>query len=187
LKVPRYDLPKSAPAPLRLVQEFVNTSDREHGRELLPGRAELRTWLRTRNLIAQRANVQPSDVRRTRELREALRALLVAHSAGTTPQLAELEALNRVADRARVGIAFGERGVEVVVRARGVDRALGEIVAIVVAAVRDGRWAHLKACRNCHWAFYDYSRNHSATWCSMALCGNRLKTRAYRRRQAHRD
>ena len=34
----------------------------------------------------------------------------------------------------------------------------------------------------CRWAFYDYSRNRSASWCSMQLCGNRTKTRAYRRR-----
>jgi predicted RNA-binding Zn ribbon-like protein len=48
----------------------------------------------------------------------------------------------------------------------------------------DGSWSRLKACRNCCWSFYDYSPNRSATWCSMQLCGNRKKTRAYRRRRA---
>jgi predicted RNA-binding Zn ribbon-like protein len=49
----------------------------------------------------------------------------------------------------------------------------------------DGSWSRLKACRNhgCRWAFYDYSRNRSASWCSMQLCGNRTKTRTYRRRR----
>jgi predicted RNA-binding Zn ribbon-like protein len=47
----------------------------------------------------------------------------------------------------------------------------------------DGTWVRLKACRNCHWSFYDYSPNRSATWCSMQLCGNRTKTRAYRSRR----
>jgi predicted RNA-binding Zn ribbon-like protein len=46
----------------------------------------------------------------------------------------------------------------------------------------DGTWERLKACRNCYWSFYDYSPNRSATWCSMQICGNRQKTRAYRRR-----
>jgi predicted RNA-binding Zn ribbon-like protein len=32
-------------------------------------------------------------------------------------------------------------------------------------------------------SFYDYSPNRSAAWCSMQLCGNRAKTRAYRRRR----
>ena len=47
-------------------------------------------------------------------------------------------------------------------------------------------WERLKACPQCGWSFYDYSRNRSATWCSMSLCGNRLKTRAYRRRSEKR-
>jgi predicted RNA-binding Zn ribbon-like protein len=47
----------------------------------------------------------------------------------------------------------------------------------------DGTWPRLKACRNCCWSFYDYSPNRSATWCSMQLCGNRKKTRAYRSRR----
>jgi predicted RNA-binding Zn ribbon-like protein len=48
----------------------------------------------------------------------------------------------------------------------------------------DGTWHRLKACRQCAWAYYDYSKNRSATWCSMAICGNRTKTRAYRRRRS---
>jgi predicted RNA-binding Zn ribbon-like protein len=50
----------------------------------------------------------------------------------------------------------------------------------------DGSWARLKACRSqlCKWLFYDRSRNRSAVWCSMAVCGNRTKTRAYRARRA---
>jgi predicted RNA-binding Zn ribbon-like protein len=62
--------------------------------------------------------------------------------------------------------------------------ALDEVAAVALAAMLDGSWPRLKACRNCHWSFYDYSPNRSATWCSMQLCGNRKKTRAYRRRKA---
>ena len=45
--------------------------------------------------------------------------------------------------------------------------------------MRDGTFARLKACREhtCEWAFYDHSRNRSATWCSMEVCGNRAKAR----------
>ena len=64
--------------------------------------------------------------------------------------------------------------------------ALDEVVAVAFGAMLDGTWGRLKACRNCHWSFYDYSPNRSATWCSMQLCGNRTKTRAYRRRKAAR-
>jgi predicted RNA-binding Zn ribbon-like protein len=48
----------------------------------------------------------------------------------------------------------------------------------------DGSWQRVKACRadDCHWAFYDFSRNRSGTWCDMAVCGNREKVRSYRER-----
>jgi predicted RNA-binding Zn ribbon-like protein len=181
LAPPRYDLPKTAPKPLRLVQEFVNTTDHEHGREFLPNARALRAWLRAHALLSSRTPVSPADLTRTLELREALRALLVANN--DRRRSAGFDVLNRAADRARLGVHFGERGIELVPGAKGVDRALGEIIAVVAAALRDGSWERLKACRNCRWAFYDYSRNSSATWCSMQLCGNRLKTRAYRRRR----
>ena len=56
--------------------------------------------------------------------------------------------------------------------------------ALAILAGSD--WARLKVCRaeDCRWAFYDASRNHSRTWCSMSDCGNRAKARAYRARQS---
>ena len=62
--------------------------------------------------------------------------------------------------------------------------ALAAVCAVALGAMLDGTWSRLKACRNCHWSFYDNSPNRSATWCSMQLCGNRTKTRAYRRRKS---
>jgi predicted RNA-binding Zn ribbon-like protein len=41
----------------------------------------------------------------------------------------------------------------------------------------------MKACRQCEYAFYDRSKNRSATWCAMSICGNRTKNRAYYRRR----
>ncbi|HKC76276.1 MAG TPA: CGNR zinc finger domain-containing protein [Chloroflexota bacterium] len=43
----------------------------------------------------------------------------------------------------------------------------------------------LKICRNetCRWAFYDYSKNRSGAWCTMAVCGSRSKARTYRQRR----
>jgi predicted RNA-binding Zn ribbon-like protein len=63
---------------------------------------------------------------------------------------------------------------------------IGNVLAASFTAIADGSWRRLKACRNhgCRWAFYDYSKNRSASWCSMQLCGNRTKTRAYRARRA---
>jgi predicted RNA-binding Zn ribbon-like protein len=68
---------------------------------------------------------------------------------------------------------------------RNVDGALADLVGIVYTAMADGTWSRLKACRRdvCHWLFYDRSRNRSAVWCQMAVCGNRTKTKAYRARR----
>ena len=62
---------------------------------------------------------------------------------------------------------------------------LGRPLAIVARAEAEGTWARLKVCPadDCGWAFYDFSRNHSRTWCSMSACGNRAKARSYRSRQ----
>jgi predicted RNA-binding Zn ribbon-like protein len=60
--------------------------------------------------------------------------------------------------------------------------AVGAVLAAAYAGIAEGTWPRLKACRNCHWAFYDTSKNRSGTWCSMQLCGNRLKTRRFRSR-----
>jgi predicted RNA-binding Zn ribbon-like protein len=66
----------------------------------------------------------------------------------------------------------------------GVAAGLGAIAAAIMAAVGDGTWPRLMACQDesCHAAFLDTSRNRSRTWCSMQVCGNRTKTRAYRAR-----
>ena len=177
---PRYDVPKAAPKPLRFVQELVNTTDHEHGRELLPSPEALVAWLAERGLSSEDATA--TDLERTRALREALRSLLVAN-AGEGLDDGVVERLNEIAAAAEVGLAFAEDGsARLASRAEGVAAAHGELLAIVHGAMVDGTWPRLKACRHCTWAFYDYSKNRSATWCSMKICGNRLKTRAYRAR-----
>jgi predicted RNA-binding Zn ribbon-like protein len=67
----------------------------------------------------------------------------------------------------------------------GMQAAIGRLLAIAYDAALDGTWQRLKVCRNdtCRWAFYDSSRNRSGAWCTMAICGNRMKGRAFRRRR----
>jgi predicted RNA-binding Zn ribbon-like protein len=164
--VPRYDVPKAAPEPLRRVQLFVNTVDLHNEVEWLP------EWLSAHGLEVE-------DARAT-ELRESLRALVLANNGVPLPERARV-IFNRFARR--VGLEVDE--VAELGLASGED-VLDEIVAIVLKAMLDGSWGRLKACRNCRWSFYDYSPNRSARWCSMQLCGNRTKTRAYRTRKRSR-
>jgi predicted RNA-binding Zn ribbon-like protein len=164
---PRYDIPRAAPEPLRQVQLFVNSVDLHNRLEWLPD------WLGARGLAGQEA--------RATELREALRSLLRANNGGPVDATA-LEIVNRAAARVRPKLD-SEGHLRLEPDGDGVD----EIMAVVVAAMLDGSWKRLKACPNCCWCFYDSSPNRSATWCSMQLCGNRKKTRAYRSRHRRRS
>ena len=178
---PRYDVPKAAPEPLRIVQKFVNTVDLENEREWLSSPAALAACLEDAGL---RVDDDPSDddLRRAIDVREALRDLLQANNGGPPPR-ESVTTVNDLARAARIGVELDRAGhVQLEAFASGVDAALGAIVAVSFSAMLDGSWARLKACRNCHWVFHDFSRNRSARWCSMSLCGNRLKTRSYRRR-----
>ncbi|GAA3035488.1 CGNR zinc finger domain-containing protein [Streptosporangium longisporum] len=67
----------------------------------------------------------------------------------------------------------------------GVPGGLARIVAAVMDTHAAGMWPRLKVCTEstCQWAFVDSSKNRSRSWCSMKVCGNRTKTRAYRARR----
>lgn len=174
---PRYDLPQAAPEPLRLVQLLLNSRDAENGIEWLSSPAELRAWLGQRGF---KTTVAGDDLRRVVRVREALRELTLENNGHEFDRRAH-ELLDREAKRAPLYVSFAES--RLVPAARGVDGFVGELFAVVHNTMRDGTWARLKSCRNCHWAFYDGSKNRSATWCSMELCGNRLKTKRYRGRR----
>jgi predicted RNA-binding Zn ribbon-like protein len=182
-KAPRYDIPKAAPPPLRLVQSFVNTVDLEHEREWLVEPQELVAWAHARKLVPATTTFTPRDLRQALELREAFRGLLAANRDRKRDEAA-LAVLTRAARSAQLTVAFTRAGSPVLEsQAEGIDGLRGRLVSVAVTAMLDGSWERLKACRNCRWAFFDESKNRSARWCSMSLCGNRLKTRAYRRRR----
>jgi predicted RNA-binding Zn ribbon-like protein len=65
------------------------------------------------------------------------------------------------------------------------EGALALIASSVAVAQLEGRFGRLKACPGpeCGWAFYDHSRNLAGTWCSMSICGARVKARHYRQRR----
>ncbi len=159
----RYDVPNAAPEPLRQVQLLVNSANVENGADWLP------EWLAERGAGRQ--------LERARVLRAAMRELVLANN-GVPVSADALRIVNDAALHLTLRL-----DAERTVRVAAPDDALGAVVAVAFAAMLDGTWGRLKACRNCHWSFYDNSPNRSATWCSMQLCGNRTKTRAYRRRK----
>ena len=59
----------------------------------------------------------------------------------------------------------------------------GTLLGILHEAQLTGEWSRMKGCRQCEYAFFDRSKNRSAAWCAMSICGNRTKNRAYYRRR----
>jgi predicted RNA-binding Zn ribbon-like protein len=146
------------------VQLFVNSVDLHNEVEWLPG------WLEERGL--------GGELERARELREALRCLVLANN-GAPVDPGAVEVVNRALGRISPQLdASGQLALA------GIEDAIDDVVRTVAEAMLDGTWERLKACPNCNWCFYDYSPNRSASWCSMKICGNRKKTREYRRRRA---
>ncbi|HEV2777207.1 MAG TPA: CGNR zinc finger domain-containing protein [Solirubrobacteraceae bacterium] len=176
-----------APGSLETVRAFVNTLDIEDGIEWLTGPAELANWLAEQGLAdegAEDLRASAADVRRATELREALRAHLLAHHDQPLPADATAT-LDVAARRARLTLRFsGADETRLEPEAGGVDGALGRLLAIIARAIEEGTWQRLKVCPadTCQWAFYDASRNRSAVWCDMRLCGNRAKVRGFRER-----
>ena len=177
---------QDAPGELELVRAFVNTLDIEGGADELSTGAGLARWLQARGLLAEGGRTGQAERERAVAARAALRALLVANNGGELDPGAP-DVLDVAARRAGIALRFLPDGTaRQEPAAGGVDGAIGRVLAVVAVAQAEGTWPRLKACRNgaCLWAFYDHARNRSRTWCSMAVCGNRAKARAYRGRRS---
>jgi predicted RNA-binding Zn ribbon-like protein len=177
---------EAAPDQLELVREFVNTHELDPEVESIPTPEALTGWLREHGLLDAGVELDDDDLRRAHELRDALLRLLLANN-GASLDPAAVAVVNAALHEAPLAVRFGEGGEpELAIEASGLDGAVARLGAIVYEAKVDGTWPRLKACAadDCRWAFYDRSRNRSGTWCSMGVCGNRAKVRAYRERRA---
>ncbi len=177
---------QEAPGRLELVREFVNTADLEGGDEEFASPAGLARWLQAHDLLEPDAEVGEKDLERAIAAREALRAQLKAHN-GSDRDPGAVATLHEAANRAGIGLSFDEAGASrLEPRTPGADGAIGRLLTIVHEAEHEGTWARLKACpwHTCQWAFYDNTKNASGVWCTMEVCGNRAKAKAYRERHA---
>ena len=177
-----------APAPLDLLQDFVNTEIPEWAQDDLGSPAALSAWLVERGLLDPAPGLPPPRPfsvpgrcgRACGRSRSPIPPACPPEPAAAGAGVAELGSL-------RFALAIGDDGAPTLAPAgEGVDRALATLAAIAVASAQAGTWSRFKACRkdSCGWIFYDQSRNRSSNWCSMTICGNRSKTAGYRRRKA---
>jgi predicted RNA-binding Zn ribbon-like protein len=141
--------------------DFLNTIDVEAGTDELGDDFACARWLRDHGLPP--AGV---DATTAREIRDALRAALDG-AALPMPAIP-------------VSVVLDDGSPEL-----ASTHALGGLLVTAARLAVEDRWRRIKLCdlHTCRYAFYDGSRNRSAKWCSMRVCGNREKTRAFRSRQ----
>jgi predicted RNA-binding Zn ribbon-like protein len=172
---------------LESVLAFANTLDeRRFGhhaakaeRDRLATAEEFAGWLAERDLLDRGSEVSEADIELARRLRDGLRDLLRGDDRGAGSLAALVRELPLVA-------AFEGGRPALAAPGSGVQRMLGSVLAACVVAAIDGRWARVKMCAadDCRFVFYDYGRNRLGRWCAMQACGNRMKSRSYRARQA---
>src|SRR5215469_9771375 len=128
--------------------------------------------------LAHKQRWRPTESARVRELRDDLRRAL---------ETGDVFLVNTWIDRVALRPAV-ENGEIVYWHRRG---PAGQMVAAVVTAIGDGTWKRMKVCPDCHWVFYDNTRNGSKRWCLMyaggpdgRACGTIAKVRRYRDRHS---
>jgi predicted RNA-binding Zn ribbon-like protein len=177
-------LNKAAQAEADLLVAFVNTKDLEDEADAIGDPDRLRAWVEE-----QTGEYLPApggeELDRVLGLRESLRALLRTNNGGEAGAR-ELAPLREAAERSRYRTTFGAAGELTLAPARSDLSGFEARLLLAVERLQShGAWPRLKACTDegCQWAFFDTTRNHSRTWCSMEECGNREKTRRYRARR----
>ena len=149
--------------PEELLVDFVNTLDVEAHTDVLDDPASWQAWAAERGATAD--PIEPA-----RACRDALRDRALCGHTGLALPPVPLRVVLDPEGRARLLPVAEENGI------------LAAVLAAVLQLEHEGRLDRVKVCPadDCRWAFYDRSRNASRQWCSMAVCGNRAKTRTFR-------
>ncbi|MGW6457200.1 CGNR zinc finger domain-containing protein [Streptomyces sp. NPDC055078] len=134
-----------------------------------PGAAD---WVRA---LGGRGTREESE--RLRHVRDTLHQLIRGTSS-------DVSGLASALDRARLRPAVSSEGVSWQLEATP-DDELAVRVVLAWSRVTAELPRRLRACANeeCNLFLVDHSRPGTARWCSMAVCGNRMKARTHARRR----
>ncbi|MET1025547.1 MAG: CGNR zinc finger domain-containing protein [Dongiaceae bacterium] len=178
---------QEAPGEFEVIRAFLNTwsipNDTRVPTDRLPAMLEDRALWEAGFPAYARGKDDTLD--RLRALREDLRVAL-------QPGGDRTERLNRwlAAAPARIGIETVGEDLTPYASANQESGFVGRIMAIVTDALIRQQWSRLKACEDCQWVFYDWTRNQSKKWCGMTkgspegrACGTIAKVRRFRARQ----
>ena len=166
--------------------------------ELLPDTAALEKWLIAARLVASakgkrrlrrwRDSVEAQRfLEELRRFRERLRAVVLQQEAGTAISPRFLAELNRLLEKYPTRIALSATGRklqrEIVFEPSTPLEVWAPIAAATADLLTEVDPSRVRKCESCIMHFYDVSKKSSRRWCSMNICGNRVKVAAYQQRR----
>jgi predicted RNA-binding Zn ribbon-like protein len=183
-----------------LALDFLNTCPVQNGRpvELLTDFEAVLRWFRAAGLLNPR---QVDDLRRQwgssvcgrkltaamHELRERLRHEIIAWEDDGKLRRGNFDVLNKIMAQhpmlTRLKPNINKVMTELWFEARQPEDLLAPIAYSAALLFANGDRNRVRKCGHCVLHFNDTSKKGTRRWCSMRLCGNRLKVAAYALRQ----
>jgi predicted RNA-binding Zn ribbon-like protein len=186
----------------QLVLDFLNTRPVQNGEpsELLPDFNAILRWFQAADLLSPRevgnllgqsgrSATAQSTMEAMRQLREKLRREILAWERSGSVQHSTLDELNKLMAEHPMRTRLRTNGklcsTELWFEPREPEDLFAPLAysAATLFATVDRK--RVRKCAQCVLHFHDTSKKGTRRWCSMQLCGNRLKVAAYaaRRRQ----
>ena len=186
------------------ILDFLNTKPllAETPTELLPDVRALERWLVASKIVtSQKARSVVRNWRHSAEaaaflrqltaFRERLREAVIRIENGSTPTDAFLAEVNSLLLQYPLRTSLHKRDAKVVREISFEPHKPADLWAPIIEATADllveTESSRIRQCESCVLHFFDTSKKGSRRWCSMNICGNKLKVAAYQRRKREND
>ena len=187
-----------------LALDFLNTRPVQNGEavELLSDFAALLRWFQAAGLLSSRESATLQRqwgesaraqhvVEAIRELRERLRKEVLARERGGIVHQAAIDELNHLMAEhpmlTRLKTTYSGSTTELWFDPRHPEDLFAPLAYSAATLFSDVDRNRVRKCAQCVLHFHDTSKKGTRRWCSMQLCGNRLKVAAYAARQRTSD
>jgi predicted RNA-binding Zn ribbon-like protein len=153
--------------------------------ERLLGPEDLARWLVESGMLPEPPRVSKRELESGRSLREAINRLA---RPGVVPEAGDRLELNRWAARPPLASQLTAQGELVWVSERPVEAAFATIARDAIDMLSGSLAGRIRECEaeDCALLFVDSSRPGRRRWCAGEACGNRTRTKAYRKRRKER-
>jgi predicted RNA-binding Zn ribbon-like protein len=167
------------------VRHFVHHGVQHPQSDELAGPRELGAWLGKRGLSDGGGKITAAMFETALQLRSDIRSFLGSDLAQRQRNARQNNLLNKALKQFPLTVETqGENGFALRTAREDALAGLSAIVAELYDGSIQGTLGRLKMCaaEECRRVFYDRSKPATRRWCMSTLCGNRVKTRAYRER-----